>query len=99
MICLKQWKENTVLSGEARTMLEMVYIIDQQIKYLYSGRVIINNDNTELIRKLNIEMTKATEYVQDNAVAITKIKTIIKKIVVQFQFEYTLSHRAKVKDF
>jgi len=62
MIYLKEWKENTILSGEARTILEMVYAINQQMKSLNSRRVIINNDNAELIRKLNTEMTKATEY-------------------------------------
>ena len=61
-----------------------MYAIDQQIKYLNGRRVIINNDNAELIRKLNTEITKAIKYVQDAAIAITEIKTIIKKMVVQF---------------
>jgi len=57
-----KWTKSTVKGREARTMLDIMWHINQQIKYLNRGKVVIYNDNRKLLNKLNYGITKLIEY-------------------------------------
>ena len=61
-------------------MLDMIWQIHQQMKHLNGGRVIVYNDNIQLINKFNFRIVKSIEYGQEAAAAISKIILIMRNV-------------------
>ena len=80
-------------------MLDIIWQIYQQMKYLNDGKVIVYNDNMQLINKFNFGMMKSIEYAQEAVAAISEIISIVRKSPVRFVFQYTPSYIAKVSHF
>ena len=61
-ICSSEQSKSTLKAREERTMLDMIQQIHQQMKHLNNGRVIVYNNNMQLINKFNFGMVKSIEY-------------------------------------
>ena len=77
---------------EAVTELQMIKAIYRNTKHLQEGLIIVFADNMKIKRAIEDGFQKAIQGLQDESVAIYKIITLIKKMLITIFVEYTNSH-------
>jgi len=88
-----------VKAREARIILDIVWPISNQIKYLNEERIVVLNDNMKLLNKINFGIVKSLEYAQEAATPISEILRIVRRSIIKFKLLYTLSHIVRISSF
>ena len=87
-VITNKWRNSIIAAGEGIGLLDLITNIVKNTKELDSGEVVIYNDNKKLIREINKEVKKESDYTQE-AEAITEgIRCEIKKAQIDIKIEY-----------
>ena len=75
-----EWKQNTIPTAEAITLLNLVWYIYNITKYIIRGLLIIYTDNKKVARAVNSTLSKTLQVATDGAESIEEFKRLINKL-------------------
>ena len=87
-VITNKWGTGMIATGEGIRLLDLIKNIVKNTKELDSGEVVIYNDNKKLIREINKEVEKESDYTQEAGAIVEGICRKIKKAKIDITIEY-----------
>ena len=80
--------DGQIPAGEGLGMLDLIKNISKNTKYLQTGGIVIYNDNKKLIREIEKEVSKESDYTQEAGAVVEGIRRELKTSNIDVKIEY-----------